>query len=371
MAVKMKDLSRKLSIGYNLVIPEVFQNKYIPSLNGLRAVAIIVVIITHLQYTPNGPHLSFFLTYIANGGFGVQIFFVISGFLITGLLLKEQVNKGSISLGRFYTRRAIRIFPVFYLYIGFIIMLKLLSVIYLDGKQLVCAAFYLQDFAPASWKGLLGHTWSLAVEEQFYLCWPLILVASPNKYYFAFLFVVLYNILLRPYFYLHQSGNLFLLKGFLIYAPAILMGSVLYIAMFKNWLKNIHHILMHPFFGFSLVFATLTFIPRALLALSFFSIPFDYIVSSLFIALFIYYVIHCPQQNILFRLLNFRFLNLIGILSYSIYIWQQVFLVPSYIYTVYPWWTIWPQNILYVLAAASLSYYFVEKPILKYKSYFQ
>jgi peptidoglycan/LPS O-acetylase OafA/YrhL len=145
--------------------------RYIPQLDGLRALAVAAVVALHL----NLPH--------SDGGFiGVDVFFVLSGYLITWVLLAELDNC-ELSLGRFYARRMLRLYP------ALIVMVVLLTPV---GASLVpsdttraylasaaAAATYTSDFISAfdgAYMGAIGHTWSLAIEEQFYLLWPLALI---------------------------------------------------------------------------------------------------------------------------------------------------------------------------------------------------
>ncbi|MBX9570428.1 MAG: acyltransferase [Candidatus Obscuribacterales bacterium] len=151
---------------------------YIPAVDGLRAVSILLVITSH----EIGPVTSEF-GHKFNGWIGVDVFFVISGFLITSILLKESAKKGGttdsgkFSLGRFYLRRWLRICPAYYIY------LAVVAGWYMMGgdhhlKPFVCAALYLTNLDIAySWglipmKPFLTHLWSLGLEEQFYLIWP-------------------------------------------------------------------------------------------------------------------------------------------------------------------------------------------------------
>ena len=96
--------------------------------------------------------------------FGVRVFFVISGFLITMLLLKEEAKTGTISLRNFYIRRVFRIFPAFYAYFAVIAVCSLAGYIVVNHSDLLAAAFYVMNFRfHPSW--YLGHLWSLSVEE--------------------------------------------------------------------------------------------------------------------------------------------------------------------------------------------------------------
>ena len=138
-------------------------NKHIPALDGLRALAVLAVIGFHMHV----PHMG-------GGYMGVDVFFVLSGFLITSILLSEEAA-GGIRLVKFYLRRARRLYPAL---LG-MVALYLLT----DSKSLVAwqdagiALAYLSDYSVAFWHRpmVLQHTWSLAVEEHFYLLWPLLL----------------------------------------------------------------------------------------------------------------------------------------------------------------------------------------------------
>src|SRR6266700_848849 len=136
-------------------------------LDGLRGLAILMVLAFHLGFVPGG-----FL--------GVDVFFVLSGFLITTLLAEEWQARGSISLKHFYLRRALRLLPALAVLLTVCALAKLLTRPWSEtvafGKEIVGVAGYL-----ANWPSLhgvpmrtLGYTWSLSVEEQFYLLWPIL-----------------------------------------------------------------------------------------------------------------------------------------------------------------------------------------------------
>lgn len=138
--------------------------RYIPQLDGLRTIAVLLVIASHTAWIPSG--------YV-----GVDIFFALSGYLITTILLREY-DEGRWSLKKFYLRRARRLYPalltLLVLGLPFASLLAFSMRHYL--KSALIAGVYLSDFATAHsvpYLGALQHTWSLAVEEQFYLLWPL------------------------------------------------------------------------------------------------------------------------------------------------------------------------------------------------------
>jgi peptidoglycan/LPS O-acetylase OafA/YrhL len=144
---------------------------YWPALDGLRAISVLGVIALH-----SGLHLGH------AGGFGVQVFFVLSGFLITSLLLRENNRSGRIDIVGFYLRRALRLFPALALFLLVCGAVSLpLSAAY---RSQTLSAIPFSVFYSFNWVqalrdppfGLVTHTWSLAIEEQFYLVWPLIVV---------------------------------------------------------------------------------------------------------------------------------------------------------------------------------------------------
>ena len=148
-------------------------NKRIVSLDGLRAFSILLVCVGHIAGTVGAPDI--LLPFHNLGNFGVKIFFVISGFLITYLLLCEHEKTGHINLKQFYIRRTCRLFPAFYVFILCMALAHYIGWIELWPGDLIHAATYTMNYHhERSW--WLNHAWSLAVEEQFYLLWPFILL---------------------------------------------------------------------------------------------------------------------------------------------------------------------------------------------------
>jgi len=148
----------------------------IAGLDFLRAIAVILVVVEHGLYTPaEGPWRQ-----VVSGmsSLGVEIFFVLSGFLITGLLLDEHDRRGSIDFFEFYKRRLSRLMPAFYLFIASVAAIAWLRGRTIDWAPFVASLLYVVNY----YQGLTGakenvvaHCWSLAVEEQFYLLWPIVL----------------------------------------------------------------------------------------------------------------------------------------------------------------------------------------------------
>lgn len=145
----------------------------IRALDGVRGAAVILVVIGHVSGTV--------APYTANAG--VTLFFVLSGFLITSLLLKEKADHGDLRLGAFYMRRVLRLYPALLVVIAGtgVLLLALGDSRLRDfGAQAVGAGLYVTNILQAAGVGFdyFTHMWSLAVEEQFYLVWPILLVAT-------------------------------------------------------------------------------------------------------------------------------------------------------------------------------------------------
>ncbi len=153
--------------------------RHVPGLDGVRGIAVLLVVLFHfgkLWRTDTGGLLP-------AGYIGVDIFFVLSGFLITSLLLNERATTGSVSLPRFYARRGLRLFPALVtVLVGHLIYTRVKHVpIGEETKQIASVLAYVSNFAQTYWlpKMLtsgLSFTWSLAIEEQFYLLWPAVLL---------------------------------------------------------------------------------------------------------------------------------------------------------------------------------------------------
>jgi len=148
----------------------------IPSLDGIRAISIGLVIFSHLAGTHHFPvRWSIFSSDL--GMLGVRVFFVISGFLITTLLLEEYADSGGISLPWFYFRRTLRIFPAAYAFIAVIFILHGLDLVSLQSRDMLHALTYTMNYSQDSFhrhSWTMYHLWSLSVEEQFYLLWYIV-----------------------------------------------------------------------------------------------------------------------------------------------------------------------------------------------------
>ena len=157
--------------------PKTRRLSHVPALDGLRGIAVLLVVAVHLPNVDHG-----LLGHLPRGFLGVDLFFVLSGFLITALLLRENEGSG-VRFRRFYQRRALRLFPaLFALIIAYAIYAAISNIHHAVVGMLLSMVFYFSNWravyagAHAVTTPGLGHMWSLAVEEQFYMIWPIVLV---------------------------------------------------------------------------------------------------------------------------------------------------------------------------------------------------
>lgn len=186
---------------------------YVPALDGVRGYAVLMVLLVHTMgiFIERNGHLTETFVVAMNkivmlGRYGVDLFFVLSGFLITGILIKSAAKKEKY-FKNFYVRRMLRIFPLYYAYLLSIIFLLPVLVDYtkINLNMLVIYMFYLQNaivlIGGTLQEYLLGHFWSLAVEEHFYLAWPFIVrFLKPSKQVVVSISLILLAIAFRAWF---------------------------------------------------------------------------------------------------------------------------------------------------------------------------
>ncbi|MCR8561852.1 acyltransferase [Mucilaginibacter sp. BJC16-A38] len=353
-------------------IPEIVRGSYFPALDGLRGVAVMMVILYH--FGANRFLRPFHI--LINGDMGVDIFFVISGFLITTLLLKERVIYGRVSLKRFYIRRAFRIIPAAYLFLIVMIILALFFKYGVSASDFI-ASFLFYKNLPYWEEPYMGHFWSLAAEVQFYLIFPFLLTLNVNRYLVIIGSIVLVMPLISIMGYYHADflfSNHFIQmitkitmytfwKGPFI----ILIGSLFAVLLFKGVIK-----IKKQGGNYLLSFILL------IIAITISSTSFTFYTkyaSEYLSAILIGWVIllNLGKRNLLSAVLGSQVLVKIGVISYSLYLWQQLFIGNrfrlqwvTHLHTTLP-------AVLILIKLASLfmiafaSYYFVEMRFLKIK----
>lgn len=190
---------------------------HLPGLNGLRAIAALAVVISHITLALGTFGLNPFIFGTSSdgapqglnmAGFGVSIFFALSGFLITYLLLLEK-EKADISIRKFYIRRILRIWPLYYLYLVICIAVAVYMGMKLQTGSIALYTFYAAN-VPFIIGGLLpfvAHYWSLGVEEQFYLFWPWIVKKTNKKLLFIVCALIFILITLKLFFRFYFPGG--------------------------------------------------------------------------------------------------------------------------------------------------------------------
>ena len=331
-----------------------FTSSRIPSLDGFRALSISLVCIGHFSYSTGFPVRHNWWT-DAYAHYGVRIFFVISGFLITTLLLREQEKTGTISLKQFYIRRAYRVLPAAYVY------LVVMTVIFhesLPYKQVVIAYTYLTSYSVHSPWALI-HLWSLSIEEQFYLVWPVAMalgfIVSRRFAFSAIVLAPVFRFVLSEAGFVHGAEQFF---------PSVTdsLAAGCLLALYQPVLGK--HRSFFSWRGFPLIWVFTFLIPvlyHYRYILHFWHVAGLVQVSAL--TIFNLGIVLCIQHAIVTRtrLLNTPILIWIGNLSYSLYLWQMPFANPN----VQSWATTFPQNLILALLTAVVSLYAIEQPFLR------
>jgi peptidoglycan/LPS O-acetylase OafA/YrhL len=333
----------------------------IPGLDGLRAIAVLLVIVVH--FCPAGPVDTFYGSLVRSGHFGVEIFFVLSGFLITHLLIREEVSAGRIGLLAFYLRRALRILPPVLLYLGFLFVARLIGWITVPDEDLIAGAFFYRNIVGHD--PLCGHLWSLAIEEQYYLLWPvLLLLVSSMRCRIALVgFLVVLSPVWRTWALLSAGdGSFFDVHRTDLRMEPLLIGSLLALALSTSTGRRI---LTKPLFCGSWLAILATVLTAILLLMNGYDQPtlrsFGPSFSWWCIAIVINSTIHDPHAWHT-KLLEWKPLKWLGTLSFSLYIWQQFF--APVVGSPTTWYRSFPLNVVFSMLCAIVSYYAVEKPFL-------
>jgi peptidoglycan/LPS O-acetylase OafA/YrhL len=341
-----------------------FKFRHFPELDGFRGLAVLLVLVGHSFEFSNAA--------LAGAGsalaqLGVMLFFVLSGFLITGILYRERVETGGVNLLNFYARRTLRLAPALALFLGVVtLLIATKEITDVRWYELAVCLLYLRNIYGRS--SSLAHLWSLSLEEQFYLVWPQVLKRVPVRRLLKFtmaltgLICVWRSLAIYLQLFDYNSGAFYLRPYFRF--DSILVGCCISIAAAQSGITLERMSRMSRR------------IPAAVAWLVLFvwslwgegwSRPF-YITLQMLGCALVLCQIAVDKHRFLSALLNYGPFRYIGRISYSLYLWQQLFLVVKY-----PDWGIlrtFPMNVLLTFACAAASYHLIEKPILRWKDRF-
>ena len=358
---------------------------YFPNLNGLRFIAAFMVIVHHLEQL-----LSIFgfnnlwKNPIINaiGGLGVELFFVLSGFLITYLLLVEEHKTKTISIKDFYIRRILRIWPLYYVIglLAFFILphFSLFNVPNYSQQltenfslSFVLYLFFLPNLLLFGYGIVVPYasqSWSVGVEEQFYLIWPILMKFFKNKLVLLFSIILVYLFMrvfgfriIQKYFFWNHEMDLLrsVWSGFKIHCMAI--GALFSYCLFH---KNK-----------TLTFFLHKYVYRIALAFLIVSIGFSLNVSLLYDVLFGIIILNLVSSENKGIFLENKIMNYLGKISYGLYMYHVIAIVISIKLFQYLGWL--NNHLLLLLTVtfitmlfASLSYYLIEKKFIVLKSRF-
>jgi peptidoglycan/LPS O-acetylase OafA/YrhL len=345
-------------------VPGVKRN---PALDGLRALAVAAVVVFHTSPA-------------AHGGFiGVDVFFVVSGFLITTLLLREVELTGRVDLRAFYLRRALRLLPALLLMIAITVPLMLTSlrhtVLMPPWAAVGSAVFYVANWANvavSTGTGPLTHTWSLSIEEQYYLLWPLVLLAVVVRGRYASLarglaVAAALVVVSRALLWAVSPGE-WLFYATTSRADGLLLGTLLAVVLAR---REPGRRLLAPRWSEGLAWTGLLGLAALMAVLR----PDGgaTFVGGLFLAsacaVLVVHHVATADDGPLVRLLSLRPLVVVGTVSYGIYLFH--FPVFQAVQEAHPPWLLQHALELGLTAAlTTFSYLVVERPALRLKSRF-
>jgi peptidoglycan/LPS O-acetylase OafA/YrhL len=363
---------------------------FFPNLDGLRFFSFMLVFFAHI-FPTSSPQIQEAGWYIllkkkmfVDGDLGVSFFFVLSGFLITYLLLKEKELRGHINAGAFYVRRILRIWPLYYfcVFFGFVIFPLIKQALGQPSTETadpVLSSFFLNNFnaivngPPDS--SVLSVLWSVAIEEQFYLVWPLLFIVVPASLnVLIFIFVVLGSVVFR---YLHVHDPSIEMHSLGVMSDLAIGGLGAYLVLqakgFKNFMEK-----MHPALHLIPYMVTLVLI---VYRYEIFGTPGLVVVKRLIIAFFFIWII--LEQNFsarsYFKISQLKIVSHLGKYTYGLYCLHTIAVLIVMVALTKAGlntqsWQLWliefPLTFLLSVGLAYASYHLYEKHFLKLKNRF-
>ena len=346
------------------VEPEEFstllQHRHLPALDGLRAVAVFMVI---------GYHFGFPIP----GDLGVSAFFVVSGFLITWLLLNEYKTAGTISLRHFYSRRVLRIFPAYYVFITVSFIIDHLRGHSPDRALELSGFFYVVNYYNATHghpPSSIAHAWSLSIEEQFYALWPILLLALA-RLGTARALAILAGIIAavagwRSFLYLDlRVGAAYVYNAFDTRFDNLGVGCLLALCAAQPWFLSFSRAVVRS--------ALLPLVTLVLLILSrsgtSYHYHIGYTVDAVLVAVLVVQLM-LLHRHPLWSWLQHPAVRFLGTISYPLYLWHAWGLGVGERLQMLPAPGRFTVGVAVCIALASGSYFVIEKPFLSLKKRF-
>ncbi len=356
---------------------------YFKNLNGLRFFAALLVILSHLEALKHIFQLKNYeaVHFFTNAGcIGVVLFFVLSGFLITSLLLKESKENNTIHINKFYMRRALRIWPLYFLilFLGSFIFPSISILSYTAKAPISTKQFLLYVLLMPNISGLffaplpfLAQLWSIGVEEQFYIIWPWVLSKAKNLLRFICSAVVLIwslkflLILLSTY---HPQGWVNIVVGFIHTTPfdSLMIGALgSLISAHKNF-QAVKNLVFAPLFQLCFYIG--------MVGLILFGIYFPFINTQVYSILFIILIMNLSLNERCIISLENKVINYLGKISYGLYIYHIVGIIMAIkiakIYSLNSYFGLLFLSLSITLILSILSYELFEKWFLKMKEHY-
>lgn len=366
------------------------QKFFFPNLDGLRFFAFLYVLLTHsfLTEDPLIRGQSWYqivkVRIFTDGNLGVSFFFVLSGFLISYLLMKEKELTGAIHVRSFYVRRILRIWPLYFLIVFFGFKIFPLLKIYFGGTPhetadpLLCSTF-LNNF-DRIYNGrpdasVLGGLWTIAIEEQFYIVWPLLFFITPEKYYkYIFMVVFILSTLFRVFFRDQTNIDLHTLG---VITDMAIGGMGAYLVMRHQSFVEKLNALPRVVIAVPYVMAALfIFFKNEIFASELMWVFKNIILASTFTFIILE---QNYARNSFFKVGNNRFISWLGQISYGLYCFHPVGILISHTLlnklslSQYAWQICFlevPLSLLISIMISAISYKYFESLFLKLKGRF-
>ncbi len=364
--------------------------KKIKGFDGIRAICAFMVLYSHSEYSMSHVPAEGFLLDVYNTGFsggaGVLVFFVLSGYLISQLLWRERSETGTIKYGNFIMRRVLRLLPAYLAFLFVLAALVLMGFLEVSAIALVSALTYTYNFLPATFgSGYTNHLWSLAVEEQFYLLFPLLMKkAAPAFYGRAIILIIIFGVVLinlvamiplpdYEFVYREQVENLRdvgLERIFRI--PTLLFPAGLYCLMGclfglsqealgpKLWRGRLLSLVV-------IFFALILYFNNVILNVLFYGC--NQLVQCVGVGLLLVFI-HHHQGSWVTRLLSVGPLPYLGRISYGTYVWHGLFIATGPGACIY-WWQGGLLGFAFSYLVSGVSFEVIEKPFLRMKKRFR